>query len=789
MQSTKYLNLVQCNIDEFNAEQNNKRKLFGEEFGARKLSEIMWGKTHHELKASRTVDYSLTKSELEELESKGILFKETKEKSFARNYLELYNNDMPVMITNDSMLYPFHKFYDNFLKNLEEKELTVKLIKICKTMLDNLYTITPNEENYKMLAFIELILIVPYLLLKMNNELTPENCNLKNEISTLPEDLRTELLNYKPSYKLRVAENEQGFKINYQFGNSDTFTSKLKIFNEINKLPEDFETEDILFSSPKFNTIFSKFNMPNLDEPIVLKYSDYSLLEDIFSKIANSSKIQLLFQSIKVDIDGSLFKPRGHYGDTLGLKKYFMAFTWLSKFQINFKKSVDECLDELLLSCCFSKIAEIAHQEVKEFEDFIAKIIGEPDGYTLISFLNEINDEIPKMDLNSSISWIYQNMKNLVERCKKNLIKRNKLTQFGDTVNHYNANDHETTLFSFSVIGKGNQIDNLIIQKMVDRQLVDDKGSIPLRKFTSVFDLVYLLFDNKDVKEVLGDRMDNIYHKNRDGFKYNNHLDKISKELETVTFDNTIYAQELKMLRALALDRELMKKKNFYPFNTSNWMKKQAQTQIAHYAELRHDNVLYLEELGGMMSCCCAFPDLLVEPVPNFWKEFLVLVNMMQTLCKGPNDILDNFSTIITKFIKYLDDLLEHGKIDLNLEKELKLIIHEQPEGSGSIVYKGWYMKLYKDSEDAFEFKPEVSSMFSASDDTRGDGGVVHLGTGPVQIMYLLVKDFITGENKIMLGPTYSAYEFITQSSKRLNDDEWKQEYKKYQKISLISKI
>ncbi len=66
----------------------------------------------------------------------------------------------------------------------------------------------------------------------------------------------------------------------------------------------------------------------------------------------------------------------------------------------------------------------------------------------------------------------------------------------------------------------------------------------------------------------------------------------------------------------------------------------------------------------------------------------------------------------------------------------------------------------------------KISTYFSAPDDLRGPGSVNHLGTGPVNTMYILVRDYTTGELKIFLGPTYSTYDFITDSKKMLDDME-----------------
>src|SRR5947208_2868036 len=39
-------------------------------------------------------------------------------------------------------------------------------------------------------------------------------------------------------------------------------------------------------------------------------------------------------------------------------------------------------------------------------------------------------------------------------------------------------------------------------------------------------------------------------------------------------------------------------------------------------------------------------------------------------------------------------------------------------------------------------------------------------------------------EDKIFMGPVYSTYEFITDIGTRLNDEEWKKEYKNYQSLN-----
>jgi hypothetical protein len=233
------------------------------------------------------------------------------------------------------------------------------------------------------------------------------------------------------------------------------------------------------------------------------------------------------------------------------------------------------------------------------------------------------------------------------------------------------------------------------------------------------------------------------------------------------------------MLRALVRD------KGKFPFDSVAWEMKQAQTQIGHYCEMRHDNVLYVEEASGCMLMC-EYPDLLVEPVPTFWREFLNLIYMMKDLVKNERGlkILQNFEDVVIIFIEYLTAYSSGKQLDELSTRVLKSVIIEE-YGSGSSSMEGWYPSLFYDKDkSSVEFKPEVSSFFTAFPDDRDSGGIVNLGNGPVQLMYLLTTNEITKERTVYLGPVYSTYEFITDVNTRLNGEEWSKSYQKYKPLN-----
>ena len=773
-----YLDLIQTDPKEFNKNQDERRNKFKEEKGKEALNKIMWSNKHHDMKASRSKDYRLQPEELLTLKKNGIYFKSNGIQSFGRAYLNLYNNDMPVFITSDSMLYAIHRFYDNYLKNLESTELINKLKNLCRKILDSFEKIPPTEFNLEILKNLEVFFKIPYVIMNLNNELTDTVSSDFNLIIPLKE-IQEELMNYNISDEIIKFELGQGFKTPIQI-NFYKKRDKYKLFKKIIGL-DIKNLENIIRYSPKYSTIFNEFKIPDIEEPITFQFGGDELFNEFIKCLANNKDIEFMCCGVEIKMMGTLFKPRGHYTETLQLKKYFMAFTWLSKLEIKLNKRRADFEDSFLLATIIAKTCEEHLSEFNHFQEFIAKIIGISDGYTINEFLNVINKNIPSFDcLIETIDFLIKNKSEFANKCIAEMTKEANLTKFGDYVG-------QESEFSFSLIGKGTMIDNIVIQSMIDGNLKDDNGYCPERKFTSVFDLLYTLFDNQSINDVLQKRMEEIEIPQRDGYFYNNHLSKIRSMYSKIIFDETIYGQELRMLRALTEDIELMKNHKLYPFFNDSWLKKQAQTQIGHYSELRHDNVLYLEEVCGG-RCECFYPELLIEPVPTFWKEFLKLIEMMKIMVPKENrrdvNILNNFENIINKFISYLDQYLTNKTVDEKLIEELKSIIKEDHGGSGGPEITGWYARLFHDSEEALEFKPEVSSMFTGVNDERGPGGIVHLGTGSVQTMYVLTKDPESNEDKIVLGPVYSTYEFITPYETRLNDEEWKEQYNKFEPLN-----
>ncbi|AYV84030.1 MAG: hypothetical protein Hyperionvirus16_5 [Hyperionvirus sp.] len=738
----KYMDLVQLDIKEYNAKQEERRNEFKRIHGEKGyMAAIYGGAIHHPLKSTRTNDYRLTDEEIAKLYRNGFLIKDTTDQTFAGSYLSLYNDDMPVMITSDSMLHAFHRYYDNWLKETEIGSLTKNLKVLCTDIKKCLEILEIKGEEKELLSLIELLVVVPNILLNLEQKLDTDFDSLRyTHVGIAPDKIDLDKYNRIIMAETIQQELESGYVIRDPDA-CDPYNRKYPEFLNYYKIDRDIC--GIINRSPKMNTLYMAFKLRHVAAKPILKFSSYEQLDKIIKSIAKHEDIVFSLNGKPILLmDGSMFKPRGHYVESFELENYYMAFTWLSTFTFNLEKI--KCGDEWILPfdtfALGTIIAKLLKSEViNEFTKFIEVFMGKPSGYTVPSFLEVVSKHLVPTKLDDFVHYVWKNREEL-----------------------YNKVAPELKYKEVSIVSKSASIDYEILGEMVDDKFVNDRGSKTLRKYPTVLDIVATLFKNKSVEE-------HMFAESKES--YRKHLERVSRMCDGYEFSASIYDHELKMLRALTADQSKMKALGHWPFSENTWGKKLAITQIGHYAELRHDNMLYVKEYCG--ACCsCEYADLMVEPVPSFWNEFLALVVKMKALTG--NWQLDVFEAQTINIIKYLECQLSGKPISRDLENSVRNII-KRAGGSGP-GFDGWYYSLT--ATHAFIPKPEVASIFTGVPDERDPGGIIHIGTGNVRLMYVLSRT-PDSQTKVFLGPVYSSYEVKTPYGTRYNDSEWNTESKK----------
>jgi hypothetical protein len=204
------------------------------------------------------------------------------------------------------------------------------------------------------------------------------------------------------------------------------------------------------------------------------------------------------------------------------------------------------------------------------------------------------------------------------------------------------------------------------------------------------------------------------------------------------------------------------------------WSRKQLQTQLGSWAELRHDTILYAKQ-SYTMGIICEYPTGYVEPYPEFYARialFAELANERIAALKLEraahfSSFLSRFAEIVRKLERLAAKELAAQPFDADEKKFVKAAIkaETQPGGCGppTVLYTGWYPELIYGGEPE-KWEPTIADVH-----TNGDE-VLEVGVGDVNFVVVAIDN--RGDRAAYVGPIYSYYEFV--SPQRLTDEEWR---------------
>jgi len=206
-------------------------------------------------------------------------------------------------------------------------------------------------------------------------------------------------------------------------------------------------------------------------------------------------------------------------------------------------------------------------------------------------------------------------------------------------------------------------------------------------------------------------------------------------------------------------------------------------TQLASWAELRHDNLLYAKQ-SYSVTPVCSFPYSYVEPIPGFYRSLKNLAN--QTIEKFNNLSMDlapqklyfnGFALLMDTLEAIAQKELDNIPFADNEKKFLRSILYESSDCA--TVINGWYTdRLTYQNWFSQRIDHVVADFHTAPADEFGNivGWVKHAGTGPVNLC-VVVADLPGVGNVAFAGPVSSYYECTTINFLRLKDEEWQQTY------------
>lgn len=488
-----------------------------------------------------------------------------------------------------------------------------------------------------------------------------------------------------------------------------------------------------------------------------------------------------LFAEAARTIDFSQFTPRGHYTESPELTEYFQAMIWLGRTEIwlappqsdGMKISDDDIQRQTIDAALIADMTRAANALplLEEIDGTIRALVGESDNVTLPNVKNLMQEKGLKnaADLQDASVWKDFQTTLLTKPFAGQRINSQILMS-----NPYSA-DQLQPATAFLLLGQRFVIDSYITGSVVYDKIISN-GEKMRRMLPSSLDVLFALGNNASAQFLDPELKEYKYAPNLAALRY------LVDSYEDDFWNSSLYNSWLSAIRTLNPPKD---RSSFPKFmQTAAWWQQKMNTQLASWAQLRHDNLLYAKQSysGGIT---CTYPKSFVEPIPDFYRS---VGTFSEVALKKLNGLTIDDTSAKSRMLRYFDamgkvmDTLEsiatkelaHEPLSAPEEMFLKTMIFDVPAGCGTTL-AGWYTRLYYGGPDDVNADDRViADIHTAPTDKDGNttGWVVHVATGPVN-MAVTTCALSDGTPVSFIGPVMSYYERITTDFKRLTDEEW----------------
>jgi hypothetical protein len=492
-------------------------------------------------------------------------------------------------------------------------------------------------------------------------------------------------------------------------------------------------------------------NLTIPDEALSMVESEISLIES-----HNGANVSPIWDRPDLPEDQRLIEdygqyiPRGHYTQSDELKQYFKVMMWYGRMTFRLR-DIPETQRALLLVRAVRKTenAEVLWSHIYDPTVFI---VGKSDDHsfseygvlsdsifgpeselinfnndTLITqFVNEARD-LPAPQINSMWVWIWED--------------RNEATQ------------------GFRFMGQRFTLDEYVFGQLMWRKVgtIDNPRDLP-----KALDL-FAAMGSEEAYNIL----DSLGEPNYEN--YSDQLNKVRSEISSLEIDS--WTQNLYWNWLFSFYPLIESKDETFPafMRTQAWAKKELNTALGSYTELKHDTILYakqvMAEMGGGMGENP--PKGYIEPNPEIYARLHALAQMTYDglLSRG----LLNTNT--KNNLENLMDLL--GFMQTISEKELNGESITDEEYWRIMYFGGELEALTLAAADTTEeYDRDLSDQKAAlvADIATGIGRVLEEAIGQPAIIYVIPPDDPT---RVSIGAVYTYYEFSVSTDQRMTDEAW----------------
>jgi hypothetical protein len=492
--------------------------------------------------------------------------------------------------------------------------------------------------------------------------------------------------------------------------------------------------------------------------------------------VAGGEQEVLLFGTRRL-IDFSQFTPRGHYTQDETLKRYFRAMIWLGRTDLRLIETLPDgsrTFRRRQVEIAYGLRALLDEQSFADFraiDTAIGAFVGEHDDMTLTELDALSADlgiqgraELARLD-DATIAQAIVAGNYGEQRIASQIMRR---SGGGPSTLPLSA--------SFALLGQRYTPDSHVLSNVVfDR--------VPDRVVPDPLDVAFAALHNDQAVSLLAGELA--------GHDYAGALSQVRSLVDAHPADHwqgSLYTSWLSALRALSPSAQAFAATPELPSvaRSEAWGRRLLNTQLASWAELRRDSVLYVKQ-SYTSSVLCEFPDAYVDPYPDFFYGVAAFAERGQALV----DELDwgdhstgakvaAYFASLGRITRLLGDMAGQELSGTPFDEEQMAFVNQAinvQQGCGGVVgHSGWYSELFFDPMQAVELDPTIADVHT---DIGGDlpvsrpPSVLHVGTGLPRPIVLTV-DSCNGP-RAYAGYVFAYHQLLADGLDRMTDERWEE--------------
>ncbi len=483
--------------------------------------------------------------------------------------------------------------------------------------------------------------------------------------------------------------------------------------------------------------------------------------DEVRKVLASQNNISPFLGYLDVEFAYSLFRPRGHYTHTPKLQHYFRTMMWLQTVPFGTDRP-EQLLRALLL-------ADIVGSDSQLSEYY--RLLTEP-----MTFLMGQPDNVDIMQVYQVMQQTAMPLQQLINKKKVLSEVRHQIEQIAEKQTRIKPKYLRTSVYKINLMPQRYQPDAEVLQEMVDYD------NVPTQRLKPSGLDVFAAMGVSAAERILIQEQ----HEESRWSGFLPMLGRMKTRMGEIDWQKTITNQWMKTLQSSNDKHENAPYFMLYP----EWEKKNLNTMLAGWAELKHDAILYAKQPMGA-ECGGGGPPApvtkgYVEPNVGFWQKLIELIKSTQQTFQKYNISSEKIS-ISSEAIREqaelmllisLKELGGHRLNDNEYDQVAKIGSTIEYISLDLVRQPNQFLMGWNDVQGTDRSVALVADVYTANADNNEDHKcILYEAVGRADEIYVVVE--LDGMLYLSRGSVLSYREFDRPlNQQRLTDEEW-QEYLK----------